>query len=553
MIFRSFTSQKGFSLFKILILLAIVVIGVLVFLPQGLGGDKFAVINKLSARAKSIVSGITGKIGGISDKIGGAVQGMRLKLARKLQDYSDRWNLKDLSELIAGVEEEWEGDMDKLVSISKSRGFNMSDVEQRRAQYQQGTASWKRVEREYWDEIREQTQADITKSIQRFRTRPLGCSDFTIEMRKIWDVVEKFNEDTLEGYFDAKALSLELLQPRSEQFLREFLRWLAVANIHSSSGNWSNSWLIQQLRLATTPTVDGNIPDYPAVIRQLDSQTEAYSYSIDNILKDIVVAEIFLNYDLINPAEDRFDAAIRNLAGIVAQYQHNPYSMTTLGLHMALGLLHERVCKNNDLAIKEFKDVIAIARRLGLACTDYSIAHYHLGVINLNIRADEAAQAVFEEASSGYSGSTKDLLEATPTPQPTPTPIPTATPKPPVKIDIGITIPRTLKEEERPERPVETESISPEPAPTPSSAEMGVIKGTIAPDEPRRWERDIRLRPRTELGTTVKMKKFNVNDLYDLTKIPDDAAREFELYLKCISQGDRATIARFIHQNYIEH
>jgi hypothetical protein len=81
---------------------------------------------------------------------------------------------------------------------------------------------------------------------------------------------------------------------------------------------------------------------------------------------------------------------------------------------------------------------------------------------------------------------------------------------------------------------------------------MGVIKGTIYEDDPRREERP-RLRPRAELGTTVKMKEFDVNDLYDLSKIPDDAAREFELYLQCISQDPegRAQIARFIHDKYM--
>ncbi len=52
MMFRNFTTQKGYSLPKILIVVAIAAIGVLAFLPQGLGGDKFAVINKLSSRAK---------------------------------------------------------------------------------------------------------------------------------------------------------------------------------------------------------------------------------------------------------------------------------------------------------------------------------------------------------------------------------------------------------------------------------------------------------------------------------------------------------------------
>ena len=47
------------------------------------------------------------------------------------------------------------------------------------------------------------------------------------------------------------------------------------------------------------------------------------------------------------------------------------------------------------------------------------------------------------------------------------------------------------------------------------------------------------------------MKKFDIGDLYDLSKIPDDAVREFELYLKCHAEGERAEIARFIHNKYL--
>ncbi len=576
-----------------------------------------------AAGQKSVVSGLTSKIGGIKDGVSESLDGIGTKVTNKIAELSDKWNLKTLSKLISEVagykitdeslealraesipdetvtglrslantefakeseflnalkghigeeqaeeykdillkhatitvKDRWEEDITKLVSISKNRGFKMSKVERLQDQYMNGDASWRRVETEYWNEMREQTRTELTNSIERFRTKSLGCSDFTVEMRKIWEIQEKFNEDEFEGFVDAKTLSLELLQPRSEQFLNEFLHWLAKADIYSSpSGNWSNNWLIQQLRLAI-PTADGNIPDYPAVINRIDARADAYAHPIENVLKDLIVAEIFLNYDLITPAEDRFDEALRNLSELRSRYQHNPYSMANLGLHMTMGLLHERICKNNDLAIKEFKDVVAIAKRLGLACQEYSIVHYHLGVINMDIRAGRSAQPEFEESSSDYSGTTDDLMQATPTPTPIP---PTPTPQP-LKIDIGITIPRALKEADRVERPAGTEggvsptSISPEPVPTASSYDMGVVKGTVDPNQPRRLERDIRLRPREELGLTIKMKKFDVNDLYDLSKIPDDAAREFELYLKCINQGDRATIARFIHQNYIEN
>ena len=65
------------------------------------------------------------------------------------------------------------------------------------------------------------------------------------------------------------------------------------------------------------------------------------------------------------------------------------------------------------------------------------------------------------------------------------------------------------------------------------------------------WARTVRLRPRRELGESQKMAEFKVEDLYDLSSIPDDAIREFELYLKCSNEGPRAQIARFIHDKYL--
>ncbi len=471
------------------------------------------------------------------------------------------------------VEDKWREDMDKLVGFSKSRGFSVPRTERRRAEYENRKVSWRRVENEFWDEIREQTQTAITQGINRFRARPLGCSDFTVEMRDIWEIGESFNEDTWDGFARAKELSEQLQQPRSERFITELMDWLVVANVYPArAGNWSGDPFIRQLNRAITQTSEGQIPDYPQVIKELDSQPNSSQYSVGHILRDIVVAEIYLNYDLINPAEDRFDEAIRNLSAMVGRYQqHNPYTMTSLGLHMALGLLHERICKNADLAIKEFKEVVAIATRLGLPCEKYSIAHFHLGVINMNLRIGPEARPVFEETTSSHSGTTEELVKATPTPWPTVTPVPTATPKPILKLtkkettETEYVLTRKIQPGGRDERPVgeeqpvvEAEATPTAPAegipPAPVSivpTTTGVIKGTLQPGEKRRAERDIRLRPRTELGETRKMKKFNVNDLYDLSKIPDDAARELELYLKCMNRGDRAIIARFVNDKYM--
>ncbi|MDY0092750.1 MAG: hypothetical protein RBT80_08605 [Candidatus Vecturithrix sp.] len=573
MIGRIFPSQKGFSLIRVVVVLALLGVVALYFLPH-IGGDTLSILNQISGKIKVIVNTLVSRISGLWGSLSGKLEGYTTKMSRTIEELADKWNLKKISQLVSGVEEAWQSDMEKLISVSRARGFDMSRVERQFDEYQAKEVSWRRVENSYWEDIRKQTQDKITTSIERFRTRSLGCSDFAVELKTIWDIEQQFNQDTLEGYIDASESADRLLQPRSVAFLEEFLEWLAVAKVYPPSGSWTNDWFMQRLRQATPSATESTIPDYPDIIKQIDSQVNRTPHPIYRILGDVTIAEIYLNYDLVNPAEDRFDEAIRQLSEIVGRYQ-STYNLSSLGLHMALGLLHERVCKNADLAMKEFKDVVAIARRLGLRCEDYSIVHYHLGIINLHLREGKEIRPTFEEASSAYSGSTQELLAPTPTPTPLP---PTPTPKPD-PIEISIKIPRALETASpsgtRPERPgpgsgtppairtpvpqpVATPVIVPTPVPT-SEIQIvpqpgrtpypGLVKGTIPPGD-WRPERDIRLRPRPELGPSLKMKRFSIGDLYDLSRIPDDAIREFELYLKCHSQGERAEIARFIHGKY---
>ena len=566
MICRIYASQRGFSLVQMAIVLALLAVAALYFLPY-IGGDTLSIVNQISGKVKVVVNSLLSRLSGLGEKLSATLGEYGTKISRTLEEWSDKWNLKKISQLISGIEEEWEDDMQQLISVSRSRGFDTSRVERRFDEYQAKETSWRRVENSYWEDIREQTQQKITTSIEQFRTRPLGCSDFAVELRTIWAMGERFNEDTLEGYVDAKALSQKLQQPRSVDFLVEFLDWLAVANVYPSHGSWNNDWFMQQLQQAIPSASENATPDYPGIIKRIDDQVSRTSHPLYRILGNLTVAEIYLNYDLINPAEDRFDEAIRQLADIVGRYQ-NTYNLTTLGLHMALGLLHERVCKNADLAMKEFKDVVAIARRLGLRCEDYSIVHYHLGVLNLHLRDGKAVKPTFEEAPSSHSETTQELLAPTPTPLP-----PTPTPKPD-PYEITIKIPRAIEQgtptdggrQERPTNgspgqvveatpvptalPTTPQEISPTPQPA-TTPYPGLIKGTIPEGVTRRPERDIRLRPRPELGTSTKMKKFDIGDLYDLSKIPDDAVREFELYLKCHTEGERTEIARFIHNKYL--
>ncbi len=49
-------------------------------------------------------------------------------------------------------------DMEKLIAVSRARGFDMSHVERQFDEYQAKEVSWRRVENSYWEDIRKQTQ-----------------------------------------------------------------------------------------------------------------------------------------------------------------------------------------------------------------------------------------------------------------------------------------------------------------------------------------------------------------------------------------------------------
>jgi hypothetical protein len=517
---RSLTSEKGFSLVKfviLLVILAVVALAVLNFLPQ-IGGGSFDVINQLGYKAKSVINNITSKIAGIGDTLSSKLATIREKLSRAIEDLKDWWYRQQHKGEPTSRALEWSGDMNELIKLAKDQGYDMSQVSLLWDRYQEGNASAKRVEAEFWKQLQNQTADIINKNISRFRIRPLGCSDFTVELRKIWEIGQKFNEETLEGYFEAKQLSEELDDPRSLGSARDIFGWL---------GFREHEWFMQQLADAVTK-VDST-PDYPSIISEIDSRIRNSRSFSDRILGNITVGEIYLNYDLINPAEERFEQAIRDLSTMLAQYGNTIPPNNLVGVHMALGLLNERVCKNNDLAVKEFKDVVACAKRLGIPCENYNSAHYHLGIINLRLREGNQIKPEFEQKKSSYKGTTEQLLETTPTPIPAPTPTPTPPPNP-IKIIVEIPLSRALKAQEE----KKTRAISP-----------GVTKGTISVPRPTR------LRPREELGESQQMKVFKVEDLYDLNNIPDDAIREFELYLKCTNEGPESQVARFIHDKYM--
>ena len=583
MMCRTFTSQKGFSLVKsLLIPIVILAVAILYFLPH-IGGDTFSVINQLGDKVKAFVNVFTSKLGLAKDSLVFGIDSLRAKLSRMVLDFSDRWNFNKLSNMIAGMEDEWEGDMETLIDASRSRGFDTDRIERNYDEYKVGSSSWRRVEAKYWEDLREQTQESIEKSFEQFLTRPLGCSDFTVELIMIWQIGESFNEDTFEGYSEAKELSEQLKNPRSVAFLQEFITWIQKAGIYAPGENVSDDWFVKQLAQAVDET-NSSFNDYPNIIKQIDAQVGSSSNYLYRVLSDITVGEIYLNHDLINPAVERFDEAIRNLSAIANQYDsRNRYSVTALGLHMALGLLNERMCTNNDLAIKEFKDVIAIGKRLGLKCDEYSAAHYHLAIINLQIKEKATIKPEFEASSSQYALTTKELFQQTPLPSATseitPTtstgvikgtidearrrsitqPAPASLPQPSTRAVPGRRVERDTSEKDAQTIvPTQVPTQSPTQAPTAVSTPADyylpgeIKKGIITSETQRRPERDIRLRPREELGESRKMKRFTVDKLYDLDAIPDDAIREFEQYLKCVNKGEQMTIARFILEKYLK-
>jgi len=560
---RYLASQQGFSLVKILVILTVFAGVLLYFLPDNIVGGPLEIVNQISAKVKSIVNGLGNTLRQLINKVKGSIDIIVFRFSDKIADLLDRLNMKDLAKQLKEVKAAWEADMNTLIDVSKSRGFEMSQIQQSYDEYEAGSKSWRRVEAQYWKEIREQTQAAIKKSFQNFLSRPVGCSDFTVELKKIWEIGEAFNEDTYEGYARAKELSEELNNPRSIDFLPLVLEWLNIAGLYMPMSN--DDWMMQQLRLAIATDTGKTI--YPQIIQQIDAQ--ASSNPMLCIVANIVTAEIYLNHDLLNGSMERYDDALRALYGIARQIdQTSPYSYQALGIHMALGLLNERLCSNADLALKEFKDAIAIARRLNVPCYQYGTAHYHLAIMNLQIRDRATIEPRFTQTKATNATTVNELLaEDIPNnavqQAPTPTPIIQSSSNSGV---VKGTIPagggRALVEEPttptvnptptpgREERPTEITSVvvSPVATPTPYSPTYtsDVVKGTLSPDDFRRAERDIRLRPRPELGETVKMEQFTIDQLYDLSKIPADAVREFETFLKCENQGEEVTIARYV-------
>jgi hypothetical protein len=96
--------------------------------------------------------------------------------------------------------------------------------------------------------------------------------------------------------------------------------------------------------------------------------------------------------------------------------------------------------KNADLAMKEFKDVVAIARRLGFAAKITALCTIIWESLIYTYEKAKRSEPRLKRQAAPFR-STQELLA----PKPTPTPLPpTPTPKPD-PIEISIKIPRALE------------------------------------------------------------------------------------------------------------
>ena len=570
MVRRSFSAQKGLSLVRLTTLIVIVVVVAIVVLSlfPRISGTPLQIFNQITDKAKSMVSSLTAATTNVGKYLSAKWAPISEWIDRKIEDLKDFWCRKMNPEkcpplkvtraimkplgvcagIVGDCSDLWCQDMTALIDGAENNGYNMAEVCRLLKTYMEGTASAKRVESEFWKQMQNQTVEFITKNINLFRTRPIGCSDFTVELIKIWEIVQKFNAEDFLEYLGAKQLSEQLADPRSLEFAQDTFGWLGFPN---------STWFLERLAQAIDKTT--STPNYPAIIQQIDARLKQANNPFEQVIGNMTVGEIYLNYELINPAQDRFDEAIRQLSTIAVQYGNTIPASKLVGLHMALGLLNERVCKNNDLAIKEFKDVVAYALRGDIKCEYYNSAHYQLGIINLRLRDGNQVKPQFEKKPSAYAGTTEDLFKVTPTPAPTP--IPTATPVPnPLRLTIEIPSWVFNRQMERLTRAMPRAFGTPGMT-TGVPGMPGVMTGNVTAGRPTGmpgvtvgnvpFGRPIRLRPRKELGDIQQMKEFKIEDLYDLSNIPDDAIREFELYLKCNSEPSRARIARFIHDKYM--
>lgn len=380
--------------------------------------------------------------------------------------------------------ENWAADMDARIDYAEKIGYNMDEVKalierlKREGGFARGPGAacfgrpsptptptagggarawwqgydwclgpnWWRVESLYWEVLERQTLQAIRVCVP--RARILGCSDPTPLVQRIEYIVENFNDHTLEGYEAAIQACRQLQEfpvDDSRDFTTELLTYLNRSGQYPSTpgskdGDWFQKRMLEAIGRKTSGEREQSSPtrseersldrsrrkalSYPQIIEEIDFQANLSGNFLQKAFADTVVAEIYLNYDLLRPAEDRYEQAIRALTKQVQAIPNN------IDLNMALGLLHERVCKNNDLAIKAFKEVVALSRQAGQECA-YASAHFHLGFLYLNIRPRLPVV---------------ETVTVFPTPVP---PLPTPTPEPGTR---SITREKPAQER-RPERP----------------------------------------------------------------------------------------------------
>ncbi len=75
MIGRIFPLQKGFSLIRVVVVLALLGVVALYFLPH-IGGDTLSILNQISGKIKVIVNTLVSRISGLWGSLSGKLEGL---------------------------------------------------------------------------------------------------------------------------------------------------------------------------------------------------------------------------------------------------------------------------------------------------------------------------------------------------------------------------------------------------------------------------------------------------------------------------------------------
>lgn len=552
-------SEKGIGIIKILVIAVIILVFFLIV--YGLYARGFPILPR---QIETLLVTIVEKtLQGVSDfidwvrsllrKIGQFLQGIIRYIQKRYYDF------RTCRGLTLEEGREFDDDIHVMIRYAKENGFRreMERVEALITYYRRPSwferfldwiqelrgkppttderpwwreTNWCKVEEEFWSSVETRTFTEIARAFNVFRIRTLGCGDITPLIQMAESIVKKFNNHTLEDYIEAKRDSQRLRRftvADSNEFIAELLKYLTRSGQYlpvfvGEDGDWFKRAMLRAITKSDTvdvgefeetgPSEEINnsrrYPPYPEIINDIDHQANRSNNLLQRAFADTVIAEIYLNHNLLQPAEDRYEEAIR---AVTKQTQFVPRN---IDLHMALGLLHDRVCKNEDLAIKAFKEAVTLARQAHLEChEDYATAHFYLGELYLNIRPRITIEVPFTYI--------------------------------PILVRLQV-IPLTSE--------LSDEQIN---------QKRALRRREIEKARETKEERDQRLREEYEDRQKIVRGYKNpraVRQIGDprliifggLVDISVDSAREFEEFLICQARGAKAEHARYFHRRYLE-